>query len=390
MVNKNTNKNVITVLCYGDSSLIYTWSNFPFFLTNGLIDNGINVNRVNMYDYYKLMRGFYNHILFPIIRIFNKDSSYTFIRTRIYRFLISFKLKKLVSKYSDSDAFILMSFDWDISKFTNKPIILLGDWTYNFEIKHVLKRNPDKLEKRTINAQYKCIKNADRVFVTWRICRNELIDLYLFNNVSSNGLKAINILNEGVANSSIQEKYNSKSVVFMGAPRYKKGVVSLFNTINKLNKDGKTIKAYYIGISENDCENGIKRNDNNIFLGYLNKDVDSNRKKYYEIIEKSKFCINTNPNSASIASLEEAMFLHTPLIIAKHEQSLSVFGKDEQGYKYCSNNEDELYRTLCCLFDLDFDSYKEMADFAHDRFKDYNWKKTVRDILQESGVIIEK
>ncbi|MHA5135034.1 hypothetical protein [Oenococcus oeni] len=38
----------ITVFSYGDSNLLKTWSNVPYFFTKTFADDGVSVNRVNV------------------------------------------------------------------------------------------------------------------------------------------------------------------------------------------------------------------------------------------------------------------------------------------------------------------------------------------------------
>ena len=132
----------VNVFTDGDSSLISTWSNVPFFLTETLIAKGIKVNRIDISSSPKLEVLFYK-IFYRILSNINKQTSYTYLRSLIHFRDTKKKIAAAIEKYPNADADIFVTFTFSSAGLTNKPIIQFGDWTYSYNLAHFSGREPE-------------------------------------------------------------------------------------------------------------------------------------------------------------------------------------------------------------------------------------------------------
>ena len=119
----------VTVFTWGDSSRLETWSNVPFFFTETLLAKGIRVNRVNL-ESSKILP------LHRLAKLINKDSSYTYFYSLINFLSTRQKIKKAVNRFKHSQADIFLTFSFSSCGMSEKPVVLFGDWTYDYLIRN--------------------------------------------------------------------------------------------------------------------------------------------------------------------------------------------------------------------------------------------------------------
>lgn len=121
----------ITVLSEGNANDVNTWSNVPYFIVQGLKENGHNVLTVDMRIKYVAV--LYNLVVTkPLLYLFRK-SLYSYDRSLLKNILYNWKLKSIAKNTQGTDLYLSMV-DGNLYKYTNKKYIYLVDWTFEYEV----------------------------------------------------------------------------------------------------------------------------------------------------------------------------------------------------------------------------------------------------------------
>ena len=371
----------VTFLFDGNSGDVNEWSNVPYFLTEGFKENGCEINRVNMHI--KVVGHIYDWVVTPVIKLFIKDTTFCFQRSKIRAFLMNLKLKRVIRKYPDEDLYFVIADNLNPYKYTSSRCVMLTDWTYEFEITRDQKKSIDCLEKFFHKLQIEMMKKAYANILMRAECQDYIMDNYddiyvcpFDNNVVHCLMKDIN------ENEILQNKLESNKVVFLGAPRYIKGAEQLVNCIEQNYAVLKNYEFYFIGISENDIENNNLKTDNCFFMGYLYKGDLQSRKKYYDLISHAKVCINTNDNFVSIASMIEAGYLYTPAIVSRNYQTTRCYGEENLFVKYSLNEPQDIMRNITYIVDMDANEYRKACIASRKFFERKTWKQVIATWLE--------
>jgi hypothetical protein len=117
----------ITVFTNGDSSKISTWSNIPYFFTETLMAKGIKVNRVDLST--PVTNKIFNITILNVLKIIYKHTTYDYFRTFIHFMNVRYMIKKALKKFSNADINLFLTFSFSSIGLTQKPTVLLCDWT---------------------------------------------------------------------------------------------------------------------------------------------------------------------------------------------------------------------------------------------------------------------
>lgn len=366
----------VTVFTDGDSRLMSTWSNVPFFFTEALRSMGIIVNRVNITHSVQLEK-VYGAIIFRTISQFNKRTSYTYRRSHIHFWATRNKIAKAIKQHHNSDAFIFISFCFSAVGLTNKPIIQFHDWTYEYEFNYFHNRDPDFLERQSIKREDSQIKGADLVFVLFPGVADYMQRRYMDNKVYYLG-NVINSLYKG-SEDDINNKDKSNSLLFVGSIKYIDGAKALVASFESLKKDNPLLTLDIVGITQNELEHL----PTGVFChGYLDKGDDSQRNLYYDICKRAKIFINTTPKWGSFSASIEAMYFYTPVIVSPYSEFVQTFGQDIDFGQYCEHNEVEFINEAI-LSIMNSDRYRNLCLNAHNAVKDFTWDAYMKKLVQK-------
>lgn len=364
-----------TFFSYGDSTDMATWSNVPYFLTNTVRAKGIKVNRVNVKPNAITLR-IWNSVVLRLIHLVLPKSTYTFDRTPFFRLLASRKMKRAVKEFKNSDVFISISFSFHPGKYTDKPVVMFCDWSYDYYFTHFLKRKPDALERQEIVNQNNLFRTATQVFVLFPDVRAYLEDkvsganfTYLGNVINS---PAFTVTNEIVA-----RKFRKNKIVFIGSQKYLPGLIVLLNAIDSL-PDKLNVTVDVIGIQRSQCDYDGR---NVSFFGYLNKSNKNELDKYYEIVNDAKLLVNTTPGWAGFSSTLDAMYHATPVVVSKYRSFVETFGNDIAFGRYSPNDTKTLAETLREIMEAPENKYANMSIAARRAVNDFTWGSFVDKLL---------
>lgn len=205
----------INLYTVGDSNLLSTWSNVPYLFAQALISKGIKVNRINIGTNKKIEK-WYNKYILKLLSIFYEKQYFSYERSFINRFITNQIIRKHTGLFPNSQLNIFMSLSF-YNKYSKKPSILFGDWTYEYIIKERQRRKPYWFENNYIKFQSNSINCADMVVSLFPKCceyikkthENSLI-VYLNQNVVNN---CSNII---PSEKLIDHKYKKHNLLFIG------------------------------------------------------------------------------------------------------------------------------------------------------------------------------
>ena len=367
----------ITVFTNGDSRKLSTWSNVPYFLTESLIAKGLRVNRVDISPSPQLKK-IYNMICWPILKLLNGYTTYTYYRSYFHYIDVRYRIKKALKKYKETDVFIFLTFSFSSDRLTKKPTILFCDWTYDYYFKYFRNRKPDMLERSCIRIEDKQIEHSDMIFSLFPGVADYLKGRYRNKNIFYLG-NVLNSLIDAKESDLLRDKLFSNSLLFIGSRQYREGAKSLINAYKLLKNEYPDLSLHIVGMQNielNTVPDGV------YCYGYLDKANDCERGLYYSLIKKSKMFVNTTPKWAAFSATIEAMYFYNPIITTPYEEILKTFGSNIDFGYYCKDNSVNL---LCSLIKniLENESYEQLCINAHNSVKDCTWSSYIDKMMKK-------
>jgi len=360
----------VIVFTVGDATKISTWSNVPYFFTTTLEKQGVKVIRVNLQES-KNLKLLHFFCFAWMVKFFFKKSAYTYYRSALNNWDTNRKIKKAVAANPNADLHVFLTFSFSSKPFTNKPVLLFGDWTYDHQLNYFAARKPYGFEQRSVNRENTCIENADAVVVLFPKVAAYMQAKYKNKNIHYLG----NVINSNAEEVKDNVTNRNNSVVFIGAAKYMDGLLTLIKAIEKLNNAGIKIDLQVIGIAANEV------GEKHAFVkyhGYLDKGDTAQRKKYYEILNGAKVFVNTNQKWASFSASIEAMYHYVPIIVPPYPEFVETFGEQINFGKYCKQDDDLSKLILDVLSASD---YTTLCSNAHEAVKEFTWDKYIGKVL---------
>ena len=358
----------VTVFTYGDSGKLATWSNVPFFFTETLIAKGIRVNRVNIESSNVLP-------LHYLAKLVNKVSTYTYFRSLICFLVTRRKIKKAVKQFKNSQADIFLTFSFSSCGLTGRPVILFGDWTYDYHIQHYHKRQPDYFEKQSIAREDAQIKAADLVFPLFPGVAEYMQQKYGKERIFYLG----NVINSlySVSEKDVERKQQSYSLLFIGSKAYIEGARSLIAAFELLKPQYPLIQLHIVGMEK---QNFGSLPENVFCYGYLNKEIENERDLYYTLMQKASVFVNTTPLWSAFSASIEAMYFYTPVIVTPYGEFRKTFGEVLDFGLYCEENIPDLIKDKITNV-LENDLYPVLCNRAHNAVKAFTWDAYIDKII---------
>lgn len=365
----------VNVFTNGDSRLPNTWSNLPYFFTKTLISKGIKVNRIDLSPS-PIQEFFFNQTVMRLVRRIRPASLFNHFHSG-FHFLHARKLiKRALKQHADSDANIFLTFSFSSAGLTAKPTVLICDWTVDYIIRSLRCREPDFLERSSIERQDKLIEAADLVVELWRSNLQYMQQRYRNGNICHLG-NTVNLFETPNRAELLRTKADSPVILFIGGKHYMEGAETLIAAYRRLVKVHPNVVLHIIGMQDQDFVNlpsGVKCH------GYLAKSDAEQGKAYYALIRSARVLVNTTLKNGAYGAMFDAMFFYTPVITARTSECVAIFG-DQIGFGfYCDDNsEDLLHSNLKSIFGIP--SYHSLCEAAHEAVKGFTWDGFVDKLL---------
>ncbi len=368
----------IIVYTSGDSADISTWSNVPYLFTRTLEEKGYTLHRVDISASPILCRIF-NTISYKIcIKLFKLKACPIFQRTWLHRFIISRKLKQAAKKYDNADLNLFLSYAF-VNLYSRKPNVLWCDWTDRIVIER-LGREPKWFETGFLQHEDEVVRSADLVYTMFPACKKHMEELYK-REVHYLSRNVVNTVYEGSFSLSdtIRKRKKSQIILFIGRLSYMQAAKDLIVACSELKKQNTDLECHIIGLTaqqlgEDTLPKGVTCH------GYLRKNVQSEKEKYYDLLMRARVVVNHTPNWGAYSSIVECMFYGCPIIISPYEDFVENFGETISFGRYMKEH-DSLVNALS-IFLKDCTAYDDMCVQAHNAVKDYTWSNYVDAFIQ--------
>ncbi|MBA3681866.1 MAG: glycosyltransferase [Bacteroidetes bacterium] len=367
----------VTVFTNGDSTKLSTWSNVPYLFTQTLIEKGIKVNRVDLTPDASL-KNFWDKTMGRVARKLNKQTNFEYFRSRLHFMNVSSRIKKAIHAHRQTDIFIFLTFSFSASKLTKKPVVLFGDWTYDYYFQYYENRKPDLLEQQSIHRENSGIEIADLVLPLFPGIAAHMKKTYSNKNIHylGNVINSVNTISEAEA---LKAKENSNELLFVGGPKYLAGALSLITAFGNLKKQNPLLKLHIVGMKEADI--GITLPTDVICYGYIDKGNDKERELYYDLFKRAKAFINTTPKWGAFSATIEAMYFYNPVIVMPYDEFVETFGKQIPFGVYCHENTAEaIEKSIRTVFE--HTDYNSVCIQANNAVKDYSWSAYIDKMIR--------
>lgn len=232
-------------------------------------------------------------------------------------------------------------------------------------------------ERIAIKNQEEEIKNANYIVTLFpsvkKFMEKELKrEVLYFGNVINSEILEFN------SNQVIENKYKSNSYLFIGRKRYIESVKKLINTIEKYKIN---VNIEVIGLDEKDDK--LLEKPFVKCYGYLSKDIQKQRNKYYELVMSAKAVVNVTEEWNGMSSLIECMYYNSPIIVVPNENTFETFGeKCDFGYYLKNNCCDEIKKALDYIENCNFETYKKLCEKSHELVSEFKWNNYIKKIME--------
>lgn len=368
----------------GDSHNASTWSNVPYLFAKSLEKKGYELARIDYSPNKFLERVFNTSMFYLFIHLLKKDTCPRYSRTRINRILTYRRIKKATKKIGKVDMNLFLTYELS-NPYSDAPTVIWCDWSD--EVCMLRRDNTiHRYERYAVRKEREAIKHADLMYTMFPVCKDQMKEMYgreifYLNRNVINNLYEEELDIESLVNSHSQ----SNAILFIGNIRYKNAAVQLIRAFNRIRERNDNLKLNIIGMTSKDL--GIEKDDHINAFGYLRKDNNEERKKYYELLINSRMIVNPAQKWAAYSSIIEAMYFGCPVVVTPFDDFVREFGENIDFGQYC--NENNLIEIINSI--LNTSDYEAMCRAAHNKVKDYTWDNYVESFishLKENGIDI--
>ena len=371
-----SNKKVIVYSC-GDSKLLRTWSNVPYFFCKALEEYGIEVYRVNI-EPIPWINKLYNRVSYAIFRrLLHFRACPIYGRSWLHRYLIKRKIESFSKEHKNIDFHLFLTYAFR-NENSCKPSVLWCDWSDAIVIER-LGRKVVWYERLWIKYETEVIKKANVVYSMFPVCAKHMSEIYsreicwlnrnVVNTVDEKGIDLDNI---------ISGRLLQLSILFIGGPLYAGACQQLIEAFRKLKNKFPSIELNIIGQYE-DAYSGDMSNIH--FHGYLHKDIEKEKNLYYTLLKQARLFVNPSPQWGGYSSTVEAMYYGCPILISPYEDFTAEFGKEISFGDYLRGQS--LDAAIVKLILKSEEEYRTMCIMSHQVVKDYSWNQYVGIFLED-------
>jgi glycosyltransferase involved in cell wall biosynthesis len=375
---------IINVFSIGDSNLLSTWSNIPYYFCYYLEKNLIKVNRINI-EPNRRIEAYYDFIILRIIKtillVFGKNTTFNYSRSYINYFLTNKKIKKACRVYSFAKYNVFLTYSFSSYSHSSIPVINLCDFTYHYHINYMNKRQPDIFERYATMQELKNLKNAFYVISLFPLMSEYIKRNYNILNVIYLGY-ILNIPESHLCKVFPEGKQNSYDILFIGRRRYLEGLIILMNAIGKLPDElNKKVILHVVGLTNKDLDKNID-NCNVKYYGFLDKNNSRERNLFFSILHNAKLFINPTSKWAAYTSSLEAMHYFTPIVIFPYDEFTRTFGTDINFGIYLDSSDSSYMARLIQNLLENNNIWEKMAIAAHEVTEKYRWDNYIQKFIK--------
>lgn len=374
----------INLYSVGDSGSAKTWSNVPYYFSEHLSGQGIQVNRIDIGEN-RFLQNLYRYSVYPLIRLFYPASRHHYFRSRINHLFTEAKIRKAIVRFPKAELQVFMTFSFSSSQLSNKPFVLLGDWTYLYRIEVLEKRKALWFEVPALEREAKNIAQASLVISLFPLSSRFIDEHY-------NARKCLylgNVVNSGVpANFDLlrARKGNSRKILFIGNRKYlpaARQLLSAFESLPAALK--KESELHIVGLDQDQ----IGQSRAGVFVhGYLEKDNRSQAGLYYELLFSARMIVNSREGWGAFSSLTEAMFYGTPVICHAFDEFTETYGSEGGfGYYLKENSVTELRDAIERLLLLNEREYGAMMEKARSLTASFTWENYCKAFIRVASAL---
>jgi glycosyltransferase involved in cell wall biosynthesis len=381
----------INLFTYGDCQDINTWSNLPYYFSNALEAQHVQINRINLipseYLRYRLFcrwKSGCDHVQ----HLFGRKPEPDPFRTKTNYLLINKKIRAVLHRFRDVDLNLFLTFSFSSYAYHAIPSLLYCDRTYE----HFLEecgRPVSRRDRMFINVERRNLEKADLVLTTNKACTDFINSRYDVKRVMTlKGGMNTDVVEMNV-NNLIAQKERSKQLLFIGRGVYSRGVDILIRAFRIFNADHDgEFTLQVVGVSPSELPLELQTNSGNIqFYPYLDRAIPEQRDTYNELIRSARlFVLPMRPGSLPNV-LQEVQFYCTPVIISSVADALD--GTTE-GYSFVGSLQPEDFAREMTALVADTKKWRERAHGAHNSVKECTWSRTAQNFLEivhDSGIL---
>jgi glycosyltransferase involved in cell wall biosynthesis len=352
-----------------------SWSNIPYLLHKNLEKRGYIVKNYVMREVEPLK------LLFNLpVRVLNKffklGSTYFYVRTPLHFFVTSLYSRYIGLMSAKQDVMLVQGFSYPIHNSKNRQIIL-GDWPSEYLFEIFLKRQPSRLERKSINRENEVIEAADAVVTLFPNVREYMLRKYKNRNIYYFG-NVVNVDDDVMIPTDIRErKSNSKNFLFVGQPFYLTGALELIAAARNLRQQGIDCEVDIIGIDPNLL--GVEYAWLKVH-GYLDKEKPRDKARYYDLLSNARLFVNTTPRWSGFQALLEAMYFQNPIVVRPNESLRSYFS-NLTAVAYILEEDGPSLESILVESLVDTARYQQMSDAARKSVESSTWKSFTNKLI---------
>ncbi len=352
-----------------------SWSNIPYLLHKNLEKRGYVVENYVMRELEPLKTVF-NLPIRVLNRFFKLGTTYFYVRTPVHFFFTYLYGRCIGLMSAKQDAMVVQGFSYPLHNGKNRQIVL-GDWPSEYLFEKFLKRQPSRLERKSIDRENAVIEAADAVITLFPNVREYMLRKYKNQNIYCFG-NVVNVDDDVVLPADIRErKLNSKSFLFIGQPFYLPGALELIAAARNLRQQGFDCEVDIIGIDPGlvGVECGWLK-----VHGYLDKDKPGDKQRYYELLSNARLFVNTTPGWSGFQALLEAMYFHNPIVVRPNE-SLNGYFSSLTTVAHILEEDGPSLESILVESLTDSARYQQMSDAAWKAVEFSTWNNFTNELI---------
>jgi len=274
------------------------------------------------------------------------------------------------------DVMLVQGFSYPVHNRKNRQIIL-GDWPSEYLFEIFLKRQPSRLERKSINRENEVIEAADAVVTLFPNVREYMLRKYKNRNIYYFG-NVVNVDDDVMIPTDIRErKSNSKRFLFVGQPFYLTGALELIAAARNLRQQGIDCEVDIIGIDQNLL--GVEYTWLKVH-GYLDKEKPCDKARYYNLLSHARLFVNTTPRWSGFQALLEAMYFHNPIVVRPNETLRSYFS-NLPAVGYILEEDEPSLESMLVESLVDTARYQQMSDAARKSVESSTWNSFTNKLI---------
>ena len=350
-------------------------SNIPYLLHKNLHDKGYYVINVVLRELFPI-KFLYNLPLRVLIKFFGFRTTYYYVRTPLHFFFTYLYSQYIRYASKPDDVMIVQGFSYPPHNKKNRMLIL-GDWPSAYLFEKFLKRTPSRYEMKSIEREDRVIEMADAVVTLFPDAHKYMLQRYKNKNIYYFG-NVVNIDDEvNISPDILSKKEKSIKLLFVGQAFYIDGANELITAVENLRACGYELDVDIVGIDSSLLK---QRFDWLSIHGYLDKGIQMDKDKYYDLLENAKLFVNTTPGWNAFQATLEALYFYNPIVVRPNENLAQTFPMLESFSYKVGDKEGSLEEEIIKSFDL-CDEYLEKCRKSHLAVKPYTWNSFTDNLL---------